>query len=366
MHPVPHVRSASLTAAALTLLVAPSALASFTSSVVPPFRGAPCSHYAGWETFSVPFGGTNAPEVAGTTGTGATLEQLLPGAILTSGGNIYHPFAATAFEVADVVPGDLQEVVLQVSTAGSPRNYGSFILIYQDAGGTQQVLAPTTFNFLEQNAGDEELYFRWDTSAVADSILSYSLTFIATAPSMSLDAIELDARWACEPGLAYCFGDGSLSTACPCTPPNTVPNPPAAPGHGCANSLNLDGARLSASGAASPDTVVFTVNVAPNYLGFGFLVKGNQDQPAGIAASDGIRCASGQLVRFGGHTAGTNGAPVGTWTYPNTAQTTSVSAATAQPAGQSAFYQLFYRNAVANFCNSATANFSNGYRIDWP
>src|SRR6185295_5758289 len=38
------------------------------------------------------------------------------------------------------------------------------------------------------------------------------------------------------PGTAFCFGDGSLATACPCAPPNAVPNPPAAPGHGCANS----------------------------------------------------------------------------------------------------------------------------------
>ncbi|MFN0242284.1 MAG: hypothetical protein ACKVWV_05270 [Planctomycetota bacterium] len=108
-----------------------------------------------------------------------------------------------------------------------------------------------------------------------------------------------------------------------------------------------------------------TVDVGPLYAGFGFISKGNAFLANGEAASDGIRCTSGQLLRFGGHNAGTNGAPIGTWTYPNSVQALSVSAATAQPLGQTAYYQLFYRNAAANFCNAATANFSSGVMISW-
>ncbi|MFN0241945.1 MAG: hypothetical protein ACKVWV_03560 [Planctomycetota bacterium] len=172
----------------------------------------------------------------------------------------------------------------------------------------------------------------------------------------------------CGPGFAFCFGDGKLVTDCPCVAPNTVPNPPAMPEHGCANSLNLDGAVLSASGVASPigsDTVTLRCSVAPFHAAFAFLVKGNAVTPNGLAASDGIRCASGALVRFGGHNTGSNGNPAGVWIYPNTAQTASVSTATAQVAGQKAYYQLFYRNAFANFCTTATANFSNAYQIQW-
>jgi hypothetical protein len=171
-----------------------------------------------------------------------------------------------------------------------------------------------------------------------------------------------------EQGIGFCFGDGSLLTSCPCVPPNTVPNPPAMPGHGCANSLDLNGALLTASGSTTPapGTVAFDVLVAPNYVGFGLMVKGNANATAGVAAADGIRCVDGQLIRFGSHFAGTNGAPQGHWTYPNTVQTNPVSIQTAQPPGQTAYYQLFYRAAAPNFCSAATTNWSNGYRLTWP
>ncbi|MFN0242932.1 MAG: hypothetical protein ACKVWV_08590 [Planctomycetota bacterium] len=166
--------------------------------------------------------------------------------------------------------------------------------------------------------------------------------------------------------VAYCFGDGSLATPCPCAPPNVVPNPSGAPGHGCANSFSLDGAHLSANGTLTPDTLTFTGDVAAVYSGFAFLIKGNATTAAGIASGDGVRCVSGDLVRFGGHNAGTNGAPLGIWTYPNDVQTVPVSVATAQAAGATAHYQLFYRNAAANFCSAATTNLSNALAIDWP
>jgi hypothetical protein len=112
--------------------------------------------------------------------------------------------------------------------------------------------------------------------------------------------------------------------------------------------------------------VTFDVGVSSNYVGFGFMLKGNASNPNGTPSSDGILCVSGQLIRFGGHNAGTNGAPQGHWTYPNSVQTIPVSTITAQPAGQNAYYQLFYRNAASNFCTSSTANWSNGQQISWP
>lgn len=167
------------------------------------------------------------------------------------------------------------------------------------------------------------------------------------------------------PGSAFCFGDGSTPAGCPCSQPNFVPIPSGAAGHGCANSMNFAGARLCASGALSPDTLVLQAQIAPNYAGFGFMFKGDGQDTNGIALGDGLRCASGQLIRFGGHYAGTNGAPPGVWTYPNTVQTNPVSVQTAQPAGQDAYYQLYYRNAESGFCTSATTNLSNGYHTFW-
>jgi hypothetical protein len=168
------------------------------------------------------------------------------------------------------------------------------------------------------------------------------------------------------PGLAFCAGDTSLSTACPCALPNVVPNPTAAAGHGCANSFDLNGARLKLTGTLSPDTVTFTTLIGGNSAAFGLLLRGNASDANGVANGDGVRCVDGQLFRFGGHNAGTNGAPLGTWTYPNSAQTVPVSIATLQSPGQAAYYQLFYRNLAASFCSPATTNMSNGVQINWP
>ncbi len=166
--------------------------------------------------------------------------------------------------------------------------------------------------------------------------------------------------------VSFCSGDGSLPTQCPCVPPNTVPNPAAAVGHGCANSLNASGALLSATGTVSPDTVKITVDVGPNYQAFAFLLKGNAAASDGFAGGDGIRCVDGQLIRFGGHFAGSNGDPIGQWCYPNSVQVLPVSTATAQPHAKAAYYQLYYRNAATDFCNPATTNYSNGCAVQWP
>jgi hypothetical protein len=165
---------------------------------------------------------------------------------------------------------------------------------------------------------------------------------------------------------SFCSGDGSLPTPCPCFAPNTVPSPSGAPGHGCANSFDLGGAILSASGSTSPDTIQFTCVVGGNYIAFALMLKGDAVNAGGSPNSDGVLCVSGALLRFGAHNAATGGAPLGTWTLPNTLMPTPISTASAQAPGQTAYYQLFYRNAAPNFCTGATANWSNGIQLSWP
>jgi hypothetical protein len=109
-----------------------------------------------------------------------------------------------------------------------------------------------------------------------------------------------------------------------------------------------------------------TAHVAPVYVAFALLLKGNASASNGVASSDGIRCVDGALLRFGSHFAGTNGDPVGQWSYPNAVQTTPISTLTLQTPAQTAYYQLFYRNAAPNFCTSATANWSSGIIVPWP
>ncbi|MFN0244468.1 MAG: PQQ-dependent sugar dehydrogenase [Planctomycetota bacterium] len=166
-----------------------------------------------------------------------------------------------------------------------------------------------------------------------------------------------------EPGLAFCFGDGSLATACPCAAPDTVPNPSGAPDAGCANSFNLDGAKLGASGATSPDTVQLTgEGLTPS--GFAFFIVGDASNPNGTANGDGVICVTGSLTRFG-----SQNASGGVVTYPNLnpGQGLALSTVGASPPGSGLTrnYQVFYRNSVAGFCNPATSNVSSAYRIVW-
>ncbi|MFN0244176.1 MAG: FG-GAP repeat protein, partial [Planctomycetota bacterium] len=77
-----------------------------------------------------------------------------------------------------------------------------------------------------------------------------------------------------EPEVAFCFGDGSLATPCPCALPDFVPIPSGAPDAGCANSFDLGGARLSAGGLLAPDSLRFWADIGPSYAAFAFLVKG--------------------------------------------------------------------------------------------
>jgi hypothetical protein len=256
------------------------------------------------------------------------------------------------------------------------RNDGSVVAWGYNSDGQANVPAiPPGVTFVELEAWYNFNFARLsDGSVIAWGADDYHQLEVPPAPPgyrfVELAAQSFRSMARLEPytavGTPFCFGDGSLPTPCPCVPPNTVPNPSAFPGHGCANSFNLDGALLTASGTLSPDTVVFECQVAPVFAAFGFLLKGNANDANGVASSDGIRCAGGQILRFGGHNAGSNGAEQGMWTYPNLVQTNSVSASTLQPAGQSAYYQLFYRNAAPSFCNASTANLSNGIQLDWP
>ncbi len=172
------------------------------------------------------------------------------------------------------------------------------------------------------------------------------------------------------PGSPFCFGDGS-SGPCPCAPPDVVPAPSGAPGHGCANPQNPNGALLTVTGTAllgPGDTVQFhclissTVPITP----FSVLIKGDAVNN-GVPMNDGILCITrppGTIVRFGGHMAGSNGDLPGEWTYPNAVQTMPVSVRTAQNAG-TAFYQLWYRSTDAGFCNPSLSNYSNGMAVTW-
>jgi hypothetical protein len=153
-------------------------------------------------------------------------------------------------------------------------------------------------------------------------------------------------------GTAYCFGDGS-GTACPCA------NVGAA-GNGCANSINANGANLRATGVASivEDTVTLIGSGMPNSSALYFQGTAQAGAGLGTVFGDGLRCASGSVIRLGTKTNAAN-----TSRYPTAGnQAISVRGAVTVPGTRN--YQVWYRNAAA-FCSPSTFNLTNGVSLSW-
>jgi hypothetical protein len=150
----------------------------------------------------------------------------------------------------------------------------------------------------------------------------------------------------------YCFGDGT-GTACPCGNPGSA-------GNGCASSVSAGGAHLGASGTASisGDTFVLTGTLMPNSSALYFQGTVQTAAGAGTAFGDGLRCASGSIIRLG-----TKVNAGGTSSYPS-AGDALISVKGANSAGAVRDYQCWYRNAAA-FCTSATFNLTNGLEVTW-
>lgn len=168
---------------------------------------------------------------------------------------------------------------------------------------------------------------------------------VGAYPQSSAHVIRLD-----ETAVPTCFGDGS-TTACPCG--NASPSAERA---GCANSFGAYG-RLDAHGASSlaNDTLVLEgegmTNASALYI-----------QGDGVGAppvfGDGLRCATGNVVRLGTRT---NVAGASSW--PSVGDpSVSVRGGVAAPGVRT--YQVWYRNS-ANFCTPAGFNLTNGLRVTW-
>lgn len=156
------------------------------------------------------------------------------------------------------------------------------------------------------------------------------------------------------PLVPFCAADGldpQVTTACPCANPG-------APGHGCANSVNSQGALLTASGSINPDTVVLLGSGMPATVA-AIYIKGDVREEA--VFGDGLRCAGGFLIRL--KTKINSG---GASQYPESGDPSlSVRGSTPPGSGLVGYYQVYYRNSAAGFCPPATFNISNGIKITW-
>lgn len=159
---------------------------------------------------------------------------------------------------------------------------------------------------------------------------------------------------------AFCFGDGSLATPCPCG--NT-----GSPGRGCLNSdLFSPGALLSVAGAANPDTVVLTASDMLPTVTCIFL-QGTTQVVAGAVFGDGVRCVGGTLKRLFIKTASSGAASA-----PEVGDL-SITARSALlgdtiGTGTQRFYQVYYRDPDLAFCAApvgSSFNITSAVVINW-
>ncbi|MBI5361873.1 MAG: M36 family metallopeptidase [Planctomycetes bacterium] len=217
-----------------------------------------------------------------------------------------------------------------------------------------ETVGPTTQN------GGGWIFHEFDVSSFITPTATVRVRFVAEdigTGSVVEAAIDdfLVTRVECVSGPvgAFCAGDGTLATACPCGNNGTA-------GRGCANSVNAAGAVLAASGTTNPDTMVLTASGMPLTVSAIFL-QGSTIASSGIVFGDGVRCVDGTLVRLGTKT-NVGGASQ----YPDVGDPLlSVRGGVTPGSGVSRAYQTYYRNSAAGFCPPETFNVTNGWALVW-
>ena len=157
----------------------------------------------------------------------------------------------------------------------------------------------------------------------------------------------------CPAMVPFCFGTG-LGFLCPC-------GNGGAAGRGCANSTNVAGALLAATGTPSADDVVLQGSGMPATSACIYL-HGDMTLLPPVSFGDGLRCTGGTLLRLRVRTnAG------GASAFPNSTDTVTLAQRGGVVPGSGALraYQTYYRNAAAAFCPPETFNVTNGVTITW-
>jgi hypothetical protein len=151
-------------------------------------------------------------------------------------------------------------------------------------------------------------------------------------------------------GFAYCFG---TNTACPCG------NGGSGSG-GCASSVNPNGAVLSSAGiwAVSGDAAYLTATGMPSTAS-ALYFQGTGQSANGTPFGDGLRCATGAIIRLA-----TKTSVGGSSHFPAVGDPTLHVKGAIPAAGGWRYYQAWYRN-VAVFCTASTFNLTNGVALLW-
>jgi hypothetical protein len=194
----------------------------------------------------------------------------------------------------------------------------------------------------------------WDMALARDG---HQLAFLSSADLLTggpmLPGLEAWARNA--PTASFAEDCAGLVATCPCANAG-------APGHGCANSFDSLGARLTASGlpAVSSDTLVLAATSLQEASPTIFVqAQASSPSVAALAFGDGVLCLASPFTRLGTRVAQYGAATLGGAWEPRVSVLGHVPAA-----GGTMYYQAVYRNDAA-YCTSATFNTTNSIAVSW-
>ncbi|MBK7643325.1 MAG: hypothetical protein IPJ19_09770 [Planctomycetes bacterium] len=240
---------------------------------------------------------------------------------------------------------------------------------WKSAGSLFTVDNPTVIDFtpilngsidgvIEFTIATGEIDFALDKVVVQLSHASSSGSGVHVDPQPFITSIRLGAFE------NFCFGDGGLATACPCSNSGM-------PERGCQNSWLTGGAQLVASGSTSPDTIHLTSIKEPPFVLSVFL-QGNALVQGGVPFGDGVRCVGGSLrrlyVKFASNNLGADGDATAPATGDLSISAQSAALGDAIPSGATRYYQVYYRDPTLSFCPSPTGNswnVSSAVAITW-
>ncbi len=201
----------------------------------------------------------------------------------------------------------------------------------------------------------------WSASGSADvSFALMDATGTVQVPA-SLPVLPFEIAWyrltvidGPPPIAVVCTGDGT-GAPCPCGNSGGA-------GRGCANSVEPAGGLLAGTGLASValDSLTLVGTGMPTSSALYFQGTALAGGGAGVRFGDGLRCASGAVLRLATRTNFGGGSQVPVGAEPSVSVRGQVPAA-----GGQRYYQVWYRNSDPAFCTSAFYNLTNALGIAW-
>jgi hypothetical protein len=189
----------------------PWASAGLVNPLIPTWAGQANTQSASWDTFTQASGGANLPEAGGAP---FSLMNFGAASFITGSGNIYSITAPLYVMIMGGTLGNGQtplQVVMNVATVGTTIAPASVKLTLWDATGMQYVVAPTASEIRSDAPAQPQGSIRttaytWDTAAAPITASGFRFEFLASGPSMSLDAVRLDMQYVPAPGALALLG----------------------------------------------------------------------------------------------------------------------------------------------------------------